>query len=259
MSALSVQRFWPLVVLGVAVGISVTAAAAPPGLTSTWRTQPIAIDGMTAEWPKAETLPRGPDVSVANDEEFLYIAVSTSDDGIRSLLETGLIVWIDTAGGKAQTFGIWAPGMVLRALPGASPAPPPDSSATGISTKTLDHFDLLGPGKNQRRLVDLTPNMGIQLASGTEEKKVVYEVRLPLAKTADRAIAVGVSPGKTVGLGIATPESPRDRGDRRGPLVGSTGTIGGSPYRGGGFAQTRERPEGLKPLDVWTTVKLATK
>ena len=235
-----------------------TLGAAQRGLPSTWRTEPVAIDGMPSEWPKLELLPRGPEIGVTNDDQFIYFLVSSGEEVVRDLLATGLILWLDPNGGKAQTFGIWAPGVTLRPLPGASPVVA-DSPGSGISAKTLDQFDLLGPGKNQRRLVDVTPAMGIELASATDEKRVMYEVRIPLAKTAERPYAVGAAPGKTVGVGVATPEAPRDRGGRRDVLVGSSGTIGGSPWQGGGFAPYRERPESIKPLDIWTTVKLATK
>jgi len=248
-----------LATVAVVCMLSMVATAAPPGITSVWLTQPVAIDGVTSEWPKLEPLLRGPEIGVANDDEFLYLAVSTTDDAIRSLLATGLIVWLDPNGAKATTFGVWVPGIVLRALPGGNPPPPIESSPTGITTRTLDHFDLLGPGKSQRRLVDLTPAMGIQLASAVQENTLMYELKIPLAKTTERTYAAGTGPGRTIGLGIATPEAPKDRNGRREPLVGGTGTIGGNPYHGGGFAPFRERPENVKPLDVWTTVKLATK
>jgi hypothetical protein len=259
MSLMFAYRFRPLVTCALVCALALVVAAAPPGLTSTWRTHAVNIDGMASEWPKLESIARGPEVGAVNDEEFLYLAVSTNDDAIRPLLETGLIVWLDPNGAKAQTFGVWVPGPVLRALPGANPAPPSDSSPTGISTRTLDHFDLLGPGKSQRRLVDLTAALGIELASGTQENKLIYELRIPLTKTAERLYAVGAGPGRTIGLGIATPEAPKDRSGRREPLVGSSGYIGGNPYHGGGFAPYRERQESVKPLDVWTTVRLATK
>src|SRR5690348_9709842 len=91
------------------VAVTLTAgtfAAAPPGLTSAWRTQAVAIDGMTAEWPKLEPLPRGPEIAVTNDDQFVYFLVSSTDEAVRDLLATGLILWLDASGGKAQTFGV---------------------------------------------------------------------------------------------------------------------------------------------------------
>ena len=243
---------------GVAATLAAaTLAAAPAGLTSAWRGEAVTIDGLPSEWPKLEGLPRGPEISVANDDQFVYLFVSSGEEGMRDLLATGLVLWLDPNGGKAQTFGVWVPGVTLRPLPGSNPVIP--DSATGVDAKTLDRFDLLGPGKSQRRLVDITPALGIALASATDDRRVMYEARIPLAKTAERPYAVGAAPGKTIGLGVATPEAPRDRSGRRDVLVGSSGTIGGNPWQGGGFAPFRERPESVKPLEVWTTVRLATK
>ena len=108
--------------------------------------------------------------------------------------------------------------------------------------------------------MDLTPALGIELASGAGDSVVIYELKLPLKKTAARTYAVGAGPGSTIGLGIATPTSPRDLG-KRPALVGSSGMIGGNPYYGGagggGFAPYREDDRGTKPLEIWTTLKLA--
>jgi hypothetical protein len=125
----------------------------------------------------------------------------------------------------------------------------------------LDRFDLLGPGKNQRRLVDVTPDLGIEIASGVRAGEVIYEAKIPLAVSATHTYAIGTSPGRTIGLGLATPERPADR-SRRQPLVGSSGFIGGLPpigpgYGGTGWAPYRERPDS-KPLNVWTTLQLAS-
>jgi len=255
----SSMRLRPLpraIVLGATLSaLSAVVAAAPPVLTAAWRTEAIVVDGLSNEWPQPVALERGPSVSVLNDNEFLYLLVTTTDPQIGHLLSTGLIVWLDPAGGKSQSFGVRIAGPEERPLRGASDVPPDFSS--GVITNVLDRFDLLGPGKNQRRLVDMTPAMGMEFATGLTEKMITYELKLPLKKSAERLYAAGAAPGATVGLGIATPEAPRDRG-RRGPLVGDSGIIGGSPYHGGGFAPFKEDDKDQKPLEIWTPVKLAT-
>jgi len=247
--------------LSVAVcAVSVALGAAPPGIASAWISQPIVVDGMSNEWPKLDTLDRGLMIGAANDADSLNLVLSTNDQQLRGLLAAGLIIWMDTAGGKAQTFGVRIPGAAPPLLPGMTPAAPPSSDAAseGITTKVNDRFDLLGPGKNQRRLIDVTPELGVEMASGLQENAVIYEIRLPLKKTDAHPYAVNAGPGATIGLGIATPEAPRGP-NNRGPLVGSAGNIGGDPYHGGGFAPFREKEERVKPLEIWTTLKLATK
>lgn len=256
-----------LLLLALAAG-PVLEAADP--LVSRWRTAPIAIDGApaNAEWQALTIVDRGPSVAVQNDAEFAYIVVSTADPKWRPLLEGGIVVWLDAGGGKAQRFGIWLPGPAEPTPPGATPVPTATAGPTGVSTEVLDQFDLLGPGKNQRRLVDVTPDLGVEVALGLVGDAVVYELKVPLKKTDARPYAVGVAPGASIGIGIATPETPR-RAQRRRELVGSTGQIGGyQPYMPGyglmvpgmggrGFAGYADKDERPKPLIAWSALKLA--
>jgi hypothetical protein len=228
-------------------------------LTSVWRTQDITIDGIAAEWPEVTALDKGPAVAAANDSEFLYLTVSSKDQDVKPVLATGLILWFDAAGGRAQTFGIRMNGVEPPTPAGMTSAPSP-SNSSGTSVSVLDAFDLLGPGKNQRRLIDVTPALGIQMASGIDQGTVIYELRVPLAASSARTFAIGAKPGALIGLGVATPDTPRER--RKQPLVGSSGGyIGGNPYQaganGGGFAPFPDQEERQKPLAIWTTLKLA--
>ena len=252
------------------LSVPVALGAAPPPLTSLWRTQPIVIDGAPNEWAPLTSVDRGPTAGVQNDAEFAYVVVSSNDPKWRPLLEGGLVVWLDPTGGKAQTFGIWLPGPAEPAVPGSTPTPSASAGSTGVSTEVLDQFDLLGPGKSQRRLVDITPELGIEVASGLIGDAVVYEIKVPLQKTETRPYAVGAQPGARIGIGLATPETPR-RAQRRQDLVGSSGRIGGyQPYLPGyspfipgmggrGFASYADRAERSKPLVVWTTLQFATR
>jgi hypothetical protein len=272
MSAQLIRTYWraPLTTAAVLAMLAGQAAlgAAPPALTSLWRSAPVTIDGAPNEWPPLTTVDRGPDVAVQNDGEFAYIVVSANDTKWRPMLEGGIVLWLDERGGKSQTLGIWLPGPAEATPSGATPEPTATAGPSGVTTEVLDQFDLLGPGKNQRRLVDITPELGIEVACGLIGDAVVYEVKVPLQRTETRPYAVGTRPGGTIGIGIATPETPR-HAQRRQELVGSSGQIGGyQPYlpgympyipgmAGHGYAPYRERDERPKPLMVWTTLTFA--
>ena len=243
------------VVLSLAAAVlSVAVLTAQGSVRSAWRSGPVAVDGLAADWANLASIERGPEVGAVNDGEFLYLVVSSKDPAVGGPLLSGLIVWLDPAGRRAQTFGIRVSGE-LGPLPGMTPTAG-GSTPGAISTKILDRFDVLGPGRNQRRLVDITPDLGIEVASGYSDSDVTYELKIPLQKTAARTYAVGAGPGRTIGLGIATPEAPRE-GGRRQRLVGSDGFIGGHPWFAGGFASYREPDGRTKPLEVWTTLTLA--
>ena len=169
--------------------------AAPTGLTSTWRTEAVTVDGLSTEWQTPEPLERGLTVGAVNDGEFLCLIVSARDPEAIAYISTGLIVWLDPAGRRGETFGLRLEGVEQPLLPGMTPTAAPTASSARISTTVLDQFDVLGPGKNQRRLVDLTPELGIELASSRAETEVAYELKIPLQKTSSRTYAVGVAPG----------------------------------------------------------------
>ena len=230
--------------------------AVPAGLMSRWRTEAVTVDGLSADWQAPELLDRGVTVGAVNDGEFLYLVVSAKDPESIAYLSTGLIVWLDPGGRRAETFGLRIAGVEQPMLPGMTPIAPAAGPA-GISTTVLDRFDVLGPGKNQRRLVDLTPELSIEIASSRAETEVAYELKIPLQKTSSRTYAVGVAPGRTIGLGIATPAAPVGRGQQP-RLVGDSGFIGGDPWYGGGFAKYREDDGKRKPLEIWTTMSLAS-
>jgi hypothetical protein len=237
--------------------LAAVVVAAAAGLTSGWRTDAVAVDGLSAEWAKLEPLERGLLVGAVNDAEFLYLVVAARDAESIPYLATGLIVWLDPAGRRAETFGVRLQGVERPPLPGMTPNAAAATAPTGISTTVLDRFDVLGPGKNQRRLVDLSPELGIELASSYSENEVAYELKIPLQKTSAHPYAVGAAAGRTIGLGIATPDSPANR-SLQPRLVGDSGMIGGDPWYGGrGFAKYREDDGRRKPLEIWTTLTLA--
>jgi hypothetical protein len=237
--------------------LSAAVLAAPAGLTSGWRTEAVAVDGLLAEWGQLAPLERGALVGAVNDAEFLYLAVAARDPDSIAYLAAGLIVWLDPGGRRAETFGVRLQGVEQPPLPGMTPNAAATAASGRISTTVLDRFDVLGPGKNQRRLVDLSPELGIEMASSHSENEVAYELKIPLQKTSAHPYAVGASSGRTIGLGIATPDSPANRsGQPR--LVGDSGMIGGDPWYGGrGFAKYREDDGRRKPLEIWTTLALA--
>jgi hypothetical protein len=144
------------------------------------------------------------------------------------------------------------------------------------STRTLDQFDWLGPGKSQRKLVDLTPALGVAIASGSEEGVLVYEIRLPLKSSTEHPYAVDAAPGSTIALGFETPSDPPAR-EGRGPGGGMGGRGGGTGGPGGGMGgrgggmggpgggMTRGGGRGdfpggqAKPMKlVWVSAKLAS-
>ena len=202
-------------------------------------------------------------VAAANDGQFLYLAIRTSDPGTRRMIERqGLVVWIDAKGKKDRSSVCTtrkrprcrrpatdsSDGRAARAAAGTAGAaaarrpaaqegqaqprgPPPIRSPTG----RWQHMEIVGPGKNDKRDLMLDHVPGIQVKVGDQEGVLTYELRVPLQATSDAPYAIGVKPGAVIGLGLETPKIERPR--RPGGFGGGfSGRGGGEPAAGWGRA-----------------------
>lgn len=272
-----------LIALSVTTAFAAVAAlsAAPdPVLTSAWYTRDIHVDGKIEDWPQLEALDKGPAVAATNDDQFLYLVVSATDPAMRRTLERGLVVWLDPSGSKKTDLGVQLPaatrgrgfGPGTDGADATQPAPPPSDESP-----LIDQLDILGPGK-ARHLVPLAPALGILAASGADQGAYAFEMKLPLASSADRPYAVGAKPGSTIDLGLFTPEQPKEdtgrsgggmgrggggMGGRGGGMGGGYGggmggRRGGGGYGGGGGGRTPSSDAApAKPIKIWVKLALA--
>ncbi len=260
------------VAAALAAPIGLTADSRVAALQSAWREGEIAIDGASADWsvfsPFGENVPFS--IGLKNDGEFLYVALSSSDPGARMMLATrGLIVWFDPAGGTKKRFGIRYPvieggsGAPMR-RPGGFGGPGggrPDPAGVDFDPAKdgrWTRLEVIGPEKDDRRslLIDLTPGVAVRIGSG--DGTLLYELKVPLEKGADRPYAIGAEAGETIGIGLETPEV--ESGGRR-PMLGGLG-MGGGGGRSGGMGGGPGRGSGEefkppKPIKAWATAKLA--
>ncbi len=246
--------------LALASAAAVTLGASEPSVTSAWRTQDITIDGSSDDWTAFSTLSDKPPISVAaaNDGQFLYLAVRTSDPGARMMIERqGLVVWLDAKGKKNKRFGLHYPETAEMPAPGEGrfrrpggyggggsgyggrggsasgeppqqgerQGPPPDPQTDG----RWQHMEIMGPGKDDKRDLMLDHAPGFEVKVGDHEGVLTYELRVPLQVTSEDPYAIGVEPGAVIGLGLETPkiEMPRRPGGFGGGMGGRGGGMGG--------------------------------
>jgi hypothetical protein len=261
---------WRAVLVGCAaiVPALVLTGAADPTIAAKWHDPIVVVDGTITDWPRLEHVLAGPDVGVQNDDQSLYLAVATKDRTLRRQLATGLIVWLDGTAKRVQTFGVRLEGLAPRPLEGETPDNTTDVTSRNTILNRLDSFDLLGPAKNQRRLIDSAVEIGAALASGVEDGTVVYELKIPLEKSSGTPHAIGVKPGATIALGLETPADPKPPHDRNrlddpmntNPWVNDPygGYFNPPPPPGAGSSESTKNVV-LKPMKiVWVLVHLAT-
>ncbi len=280
--------------LAALVGFGVVVRAADKAkFISSWRSRDIVIDGISTDWPVLSPVARNVRLSIglANDRDFLYLALETSDPATSvQLLRQGLIVWFDAQGGKKRQFGIRYPigfspeqtasrgggpggregGTRSREVTspddGLGPGALPDVSriySRAESDGRLRRFEILGDGK-EAVTTSLDASAPLELKTGWSEGSLCYEVKIPLA-SAGGLPGLGVQIGALVGLGLETPKTNRD-GDRSrqgGGMGGMGGGMGGRGGMGGmggqgGFGGPRgARPVMPEPLKLWTTIRIA--
>ena len=248
----------------VVVAVCVTVSAAP-ALISRWKTpdKEIKIDGLISDWSELLAFDENIAVAAANDDQNLYLAITARDLlRRRQLLATGVIVWLDAKGGKKESWGIRIPGSGFR-RPGAGANGDPDLQRPGAPAQPeLTYVELLGPGKDDRRRIELSAQPTIAAGSALETDVLLYELKIPIAGSTDAFIP---TPGRPVGLGIHTPKLERPESGQRQGGRGMGGSGGGMGGRGGGRggpggqggAMRGGGPEAMGQLKVWTKLTLA--
>jgi hypothetical protein len=278
------RRFgWNLILIATVVSagwVSVAARAKHPQIDSAWRDHDIVVDGSPSEWPSALVQFEQQPLSVAavNDGDSLYLVLTTSDwDARAQILRQGLIVWFDNAGGDKKRFGIRYPvGMEPGEFRGrggrrGAPSDDPQAGETRPRGRGVDEFEqppdrleLLGAKKEDNRTYTLDKAPGIAAKIGNVEGTLVYELKVPLAKSDDHPYAIDAKPGALIGVGLETPRVERPSGGfGGGGMGGGMGGRGGGGYGGmgggrrggmerGGYAQ-------MKPMKGWIVLKLAAR
>src|SRR3954470_20467851 len=126
-----------------------------------------------------------------------------------------------------------------------------------------DRLEVYGPQKDDAHSFVTTMAPGIAVKTGNVEGYAVYELKVPLAKTADAPYAIEAKPGALIGFGIETPKVEQPSHEGRGGMGGFGGGMGGGRGGGGGMGGhgggggERGGVEQVKPLKVWAAIQLA--
>ena len=215
----------------------------------------IMIDGKTEDWLSALSILEDGSVSVGflNDQENLYVCLIAESGPLQDqIMMQGLTVWFDPQGGTAKAFGIKYPlGM-----------PPQEererASFEDFSEKTLSELEIIKSKKEAPQKMEIAEAKGIEVKAVPTSERIVYELKIPLLQTDQHPFAVGVQPGKTIGVGFETGKLNLDKAPGRHP--------GGMPPMGGGFGPGGAggrggfgmRPEMPKGLKIWAQVQLSS-
>ncbi|MGM0532195.1 MAG: hypothetical protein ACQER7_12690 [Bacteroidota bacterium] len=261
-----------LLILMIFLFTGLTACKTVRNISSTYRDQPLVIDGKLDEWKQDATYDRSSKLhyAVTHDKDNIYVGLMVKDDIVqRKILMFGLTLWIDTTGGKKQMKGVRYPipskerekdesrNLSDRDLPERTrQAMPDDNTGRIIKPALMDKMTLIGFDDFEKETVSVAEQTGINARIQRQELiGLTYELKIPI----DMLYADETLHDKDLSLGIITGhlDSPDRGSDLRSP--GGMNPGGGmSPGRGrGGQRDRRERePGNLEELQETTKLWL---
>jgi hypothetical protein len=185
-------------------------------------------------------------------------------------MRQGMIVWLDSKGGKNKTFGIKYPLGRQGEEPERERMDPRDMMDETFREEmmqrlqeTMTELEVLGPDEEVLAKMEIEDAQGIEVKMRNAGGTFVYELKVPLASSEEMPFSVGVNPGDTIGVGFLSPKMQMRRpsgvrGGGRVPGGGGgmpPGGFGGMGGRGGMGAMGRMMPQELK---IWAKVQLAS-
>ena len=294
------NRFFTLCAGATASIALLMSGCGKPELVSQWRGgRVVVIDGDDGEWQNARHLLENENLvyGIFNDAKYLYLYFNLSDRTRQmQIARSGLTVWLDGGGGKRKTFGVRYPlAMTQDDMPegrpgfsgggrggrsdgrfrGGGPSGDPAQLARLMEKLVARHdFEILGPFEDQRARSSGLNTAGIEVAASWSNGRLVYELKVPLARGDDYVYAVGARADKPLGLGLEARMTyigagmgmgrrveigGMDSGVRRGAGGGMRRGPGGGMRRGPGGGRSgwpggSFQPE---PLELWAKLRLA--
>jgi hypothetical protein len=264
-------------------------------IQSTFRDREVIINGKDegSEWEGAKYFfeARKVTLGLLNDEEYLYIRLSSRDRAVqRYFMAQGFTLWFDPLSKRAKSFGIQFPVGIWRIMSSMGSEMQPGQNADSeklqkILDDSLKEFEIIGPNKKEFRtmLVSRAGEVGISIKMDVTKGNMVYELKMPLMRTDTNPLGIFEETTETIAIGMITGNMESEqmknritRNDDDG-MVGRGGSMrgvedglgsddgmdmrrGGLPggARGGriGMPSSGRAPESL---DMWLKVHLAKK
>ena len=222
---------------------------------SIWNDQQLKIDGFYADWGTNLLYNEKSNLgfAVANDSNCIYLCLVSADQQvIRQVMMRGLELKIDVPKMKGHTFKIKYPvgmeGMdmsMMRSMRSGGKMGGFDQDWMGETggpdmTPPMEEmqteFHLYGPGRDDKRIIPMQNNMGIDINVGRSQRQLVYEIKIPIQLIKDYfEIDQSIAIAEMV-LNFKMPEMKMADMPSRGGMGGpSGGGMGGHPGRPDGM------------------------
>jgi hypothetical protein len=260
-------------------------------IKSTWRNRDIIVDGSDREWKDLLLYHAKSKIAFGscNDDKNLYLILVIGDRSEqRQIMRSGLTVYFDGTGGSDESFAVRFP-LGMRGDPRMMSQFHQDrkTGSNDLSRDTLTdllfekketEMEIIGPNNDETTRMSAIGGKGIQISMVRAEDKLIYELKIALARTVDEPYGIDAIIGSTVGVGFIVTENEVERGGPNGghPDGGMDGGppgggMGGGPPGGGmdggppgggharggtGRGSGQEQNQGA--IDIWANLRLAT-
>jgi len=184
-------------------------------IESKWAAQPLRIDGLNDDWDgDALTPEKGSkvDYAVRNDAQNLYVLLVFKDPkSLSTINSTGITLYFSPEGKKTKDNGVHfikkrvTPDELIASLEQQGEVLT-EEQKQGIKAKpALIMFAAEMVGKKGQEASETTPAPGTLrpgFKTGQQDNEVIYEFRVPLARSKTYPGGVGAEPGQNVTIGF---------------------------------------------------------
>lgn len=236
--------------IGSLVLLLFQGGCAPHQVATHWQGEDIIVNGCDNEWrgnPDYHDPDRQVTIRVTNDAEAIFLCIATGDDALKKQFgRTGLTVWLDPLGGKAQTFGIHLPVGGFERLHQGTQTGNLKPAGNGLQTPSPEPLKSLAityqdTTESLAMTIDEVRRTGIDVAFGQAGGgRWVYEFIIGFKAA---PCLSGLGPGMVVGVGIQSGES-KHEGRKRPASAGQMGK-GAPPGGKGGHGSGRGGGRGM--------------
>ena len=289
-----------LIMVLVCISLSfMTGGCGMKELDSVWRDREVVIDGLDggAEWEGARYFydEQKVTIGVFNDDRYLYVRLSSRNSMTqRMMLAGGMTIWFDPTGKKGKSYGIHCPLGDTNKSDTTNGKAPDRTMNPGERRENLNRLEkmveqaqkrveLIGPEEGVKNTMILAEvyELGIEVRLDVDKGNLVYELKVPLARSSNSPYGIGVEESGIISFGIESGSitmpnrsggRPDGKGDRGGGGGGRGGGIGGrggggrsGGMGGGGMGGGRSGGGGMRPgsepinerIEFWLKCRLA--
>lgn len=265
-------------ILGMISLMTLGSCLKTPLYNSKWTKSLVQVDGKLTEWEKPFEQPSSQVnmlCAVANDKEYLYVAVRIPDKRIQAMVyQLGMTMWIDTLAKKRNTIGMGFPLPLTKGQMdhlGNAYNKGGQKGMENAYAELSQEFELIGFVEDRLKISNLaSKSMKVganfdELGALTVEYKIPFKQIYKRIPNLDKELSIGVkinTPEETAdndpGLFDDAQNNPITQSNANNPMMGGVGGAGQLPGRQGNVAGTQRQLSSSPNLpNIWLKMQLA--